>query len=93
MAIFSKPDNLNGAQLRKELKAVGVTFTDEFETILINAENELVLEIKKTDEQKAKQIIENHNGIDIDLVKVKESAQAKFAALGLTEEEVASILG
>lgn len=93
MAIFSKPNNLNGAQLRKELKAAGVTFTDEFQTICVNAENELVLEIKKTDEEKAKKVIENHNGIDVDLIKVKESAQAKLTALGLTEEEVASILG
>ena len=91
MAIFSKPDNLNGAQLRKELKAVGVTFTDEFETILLNENNELIIEIAKTDEQNAKQVIEKHKGIDIDLIKAKESAQAKLAALGLTADEIAAL--
>ena len=97
MVKFNKPEKLNGAQLRDELNAAGVLISNEPSAVLLNGNGELCLEIKSKDEAKAVEIVANHIGIDIDLdalkAAAKQSAQAKLAALGLTEEEVASILG
>ena len=95
MIKFDKPTILNGAQLRKELNSQGVKIADKSECVLLDSENYLFLDIKANDETKAAEIVNAHIGIDTskDYLKIKQSAEAKLTALGLTAEEVASILG
>ena len=95
MVQFNKPDSLNGAQLKKELNAAGVKIDYGVDSLSIDGDGILFLDIKSNDEAKAAAVIAAHIGVDTsnDKAAAKQSAQAKLAALGLTEEEVASILG
>ena len=95
MITFNKPENLNGAQLRNELNAGGVEISNHRNSVCVNGEGQLELEIKASDQIKAAEIVAAHIGLDtsINLAAVKASAQAKLAALGLTDDEVAAILG
>ena len=93
MITFNKPENLNGAQLRDELNAGGVKISNDRNAVCVNGEGKLELDIKINDQVKAAEIVAEHIGVDIDTTAAKASAQAKLAALGLTEEEVASIIG
>ena len=93
MITFNKPENLNGAQLRNELNAGGVKISNDRNAVCVNGEGKLELDIKINDQVKAAEIVAEHIGVDIDTDAIKASAQAKLAALGLTDDEVAAILG
>ena len=89
MINFTKPDKLNGEQLVKELQNAGITVKGN-----PRLEGELFfIDIEPTDEVKASKVVGSHIGIDIDYASIKASALAKLAALGLTEDEVKSIVG
>ena len=95
MIKFIKPEKLNGEQLRDELNAVKIKISKKPDSVVDDGQNNLLLDINENDEIKAAEIVAAHIGIDtsINYAAAKTSAQAKLAALGLTEEEVASILG
>ena len=95
MITFNKPENLNGAQLRNELNAGGVKISNDRNAVCVNGEGKLELDIKINDQVKAAEIVAAHIGVDtlINLAAAKASAQAKLAALGLTADEVAAIVG
>ena len=93
MITFNKPENLNGAQLRNELNAGGVKISNDRNAVCVNGEGKLELDIKINDQVKAAEIVAEHIGVDIDTDAIKASAQAKLAALGLTPDEVAAIVG
>ena len=82
MIKFIKPQNLNGTELLKELEAAGIKVegwpSDD-------GEGNLYLDISKTDEKKAAEIVALHNGT----ITPKELTPAEklFNATGLTVAE------
>ena len=93
MIKFNKPNSLNSNQLLKEFKSARIAVLDERNFAELDGDGVLWLSITETDKSKATQIVDSHKGVDDDCIAALASAQAKLAALGLTEEEVASILG
>jgi hypothetical protein len=88
MIQFTRPTNLNGEELRAELNAGGVVVN---QPPLIDAENNLWLEIAEKDKAKAKVIVAAHNGttVAVDNTPAKDALLAK---LGITADEVKLLL-
>ena len=95
MITFDRPKELNGKQLRNELNANGVKISDDAQSVCDDGQGNLLLDIKNSDEAKAAAVVLAHIGVDtsINYAAVRASAQAKLAALGLTTDEVAAIVG
>jgi hypothetical protein len=62
MMQFLKPTNLNGEELRQELKAAGISISDDSLAVQDDAEGHLLLDIAKKDETKAQGVVSTHNG-------------------------------
>jgi len=62
MISFTRPTNLNGAELRQELNAGGVAISDDMSAVKLDADNVLWLDIKDKDKTKAEAIVAAHNG-------------------------------
>ena len=92
MIKFNKPINLNGLQLRQELKDAGVSITDEPNALFIDGNNDFWLAIDKKDEAKTKSIVDAHIAVD-NTVKIAAQRQAVLNRLGITEEEARILLG
>ena len=82
MATFTKPQSLNGKQLKDELKAAGVNV----EMIIDNADNTISLDVASNKETQVAEIIKNHVGVDY-----VATAADKLAALGLTADDLKAI--
>jgi hypothetical protein len=90
MISFIKPINLNGEQLRQELKNAEVEISSDSLSVAIDSNEMLLLDIKQEDETKALSVVNAHNGIDTP----KEPTVAyKLASVGLSIEELKSALG
>jgi len=95
MIKFDKPINLNGLQLRQELKDAGVLITDEPNALFIDGNDNFWLAIDKKDESKAKSIVDAHIGLDNFVAESQAKAQAKadlLVKLGITEDEAKLLL-
>lgn len=91
MSKHTTPAQLNGTQLREELRAAGVDISDDRGSIVI-INDEMILDIKDKDKAKADQVIAAHVGVD----QEDPTAAAKAALLerlGITAEEAALLLG
>ena len=89
--MFNIPNELNGLQLRQELRAAGVKITDNKEAVKVS-ENLLILEIDAKDYDTALSVVTNHVGIEQNFVNPeKTAAQAKLAALGLTTDDLKAL--
>jgi hypothetical protein len=62
MIQFDKPAKLNGEELRAELKAAGVTISDNFLAVQDDAEGNLLLDISATNKTKATAVVAAHIG-------------------------------
>jgi hypothetical protein len=58
---FTKPQNLDGAKLRLELRKAGIEISDKPEAISL-VDNELTLHIANEDFAKAQAVVDAHNG-------------------------------
>ena len=88
MISFTKPKNLNGAELLDELTAAGVTVEGRPSD---DGAGLLWLDINAAEESKAAAIVAAHNGTTI----APDSATAKaalLARLGITAEEATLLL-
>jgi hypothetical protein len=85
MKTFNKPTNLNGAELQKELLDSGIIVDKIFD----NGNN--TISFKTDNEELAADIVSSHNGTVVVSLNARESALAKLTALGLTEEEIATL--
>jgi hypothetical protein len=56
---FTKPENLDGAKLRLELRDAGIEISDKPEAISL-VDNELTLDIAKADFAKAETVVAAH---------------------------------
>lgn len=90
MLSFNKPINLNGAELRQELNDAGVTISDERDSVTLDGDGILWLDIKASDKTKAETIVANHNG---NIVPPEPSIQDKLASAGITVDELKTALG
>jgi hypothetical protein len=61
MQTFTKPTNLNGAELRQELNAAGITISNEKNAVQLDGDI-LFLDIAKKDADAAEAIVAAHNG-------------------------------
>ncbi len=88
---FTAPNPLNGNTFKNELAQAGIIV----DTILIDGEGNLILDVKTTDKTKVEELLKNHDGSDTVPVEVllKQSAISKLIDLGLTEDEAKAFLG
>lgn len=86
MIIFTKPEKLNGIQLRQELRNAGVEISDDRSVVIIG--NELHLDIIEKDKDKALEVVANHIGIDKEI-----TIEDKLASVGLNLNDLKTALG
>lgn len=87
--MFNLPNQLNGLQLRSELRAAGIKISDNKESVKVS-DNVLILEIDPKDRDKALTIIESHVGIEQNLINPEK--EALLAKLGITDDEAKLLL-
>jgi hypothetical protein len=87
MIQFTTPENLNGAELVKELNDNGIEVTGK---PFLDGNNDLWLDINESDKTKAKSIVAAHNGTTI---APEPSIQDKLANAGITLDELKVALG
>jgi hypothetical protein len=90
MIKFNRPTNLNGAELRQELKAAGVKISDEASSVKADTDNNLWLDIANKDEAKAKAVVDSHNGTT---VAPEPTVADKLQSVGLNVEDLKAALG
>jgi hypothetical protein len=89
MIQFTTPENLNGAELIKELNDDGVEVTGN---PFLDANNDLWLDISESDKTKAKSIVAAHNGT-VTAPDNTAARQALLTRLGITADEAKLLLG
>jgi hypothetical protein len=92
MLEFDIPKNLNGAELRIELADEGIQVLDTFDNVvgITVADGKLWLNIDKDNFEKAKIIVDNHNGTTI---APELTVTEKLASVGLNVDELKVALG
>tara|TARA_R110000868_G_scaffold233969_1_gene487667 strand:+ start:643 stop:915 length:273 start_codon:yes stop_codon:yes gene_type:complete len=89
MIQFTKPTNLNGAELVAELATVGVIVNTQTSPF-IDGENNFWLDIAEADKAKATPIVAAHNGTT---VATEPTVADKLAAAGLSVTDLKEALG
>ena len=89
MITFIKPANLNGAELRQELRSAGVEISDDFFAVSLT-DNVLSLDINPSDESAAAAVVAAHNGTTI---APKPTVAEKLASVGLNIDDLKTALG
>ena len=87
MIQFTKPTNLNGAELLKELSAGGVSIT---QSPLIDGNGDFWLDIPEADKAKATPIVAAHNGT---IIPPEPTIEDKLASVGLSVTDLKAALG
>jgi len=90
MIKLTKPNNLNGTQLRQELNAAGVAISNEPIAISVDGNGDLCLNIADKDKSKAKVVVDAHNGTTI---APEPTIEQKLASVGLSIDDLKSALG
>jgi hypothetical protein len=88
MITLTKPANLNGTELLSELAAKGVVVSG---LPIDDGQGNLLLDIDATDKEKAKTVVDSHDGTTI----AADNSAAKAALLeklGITSDEAALLL-
>jgi hypothetical protein len=91
MIKFTKPQELNGSQLRKELRDGGVSISDDVFAVSLDDDENLLLEIADQDKAKASEIVAAHIAIDESVIRAAEKA-ALLNRLGITADEAALLI-
>lgn len=90
MLKFTKPENLNGYELRDELKKVGVKISDNLSSVIVESDGYLYLDIEQKDQSKATLVVQSHNGT----TQAPElTPSEKLAAAGLSVDDLKQLLG
>jgi hypothetical protein len=90
MEQFTKPENLNGGELRNELRSAGIEIGEEFDAVMVNDGSILSLKINTKDKAKAQEIVSAHNGT---VIGREATIAEKLASVGLSLEELKAALG
>jgi hypothetical protein len=86
MIQFTKPKNLNGAELLDQLNAAGVSITD---SPYIDENQNFWLNVKESDKVKAASIVSSHNGT---MIAPEPSIDEKLSSVGLTVADLKAAL-
>jgi hypothetical protein len=87
MIQFTKPQNLNGAELLAELNAAGLLITN---SPMIDGAGDFWLDIAEADKAKATPIVAAHNGT---IVAPEQTIEDKLASVGLSLPDLKAALG
>jgi hypothetical protein len=87
MIKFTRPTNLNGTELIKELKNAGINVN---EPLILDGNNELCLDISESDKTKAEPIVAAHNGT---VIGSEPTVGEKLASVGLSIDDLKDALG
>lgn len=87
MIQFTKPQNLNGAELLAELNEGGVVIT---KSPTIDGEGNFWLDIEEADKAKATPIVAAHNGT---MIAPEPTIEDKLASVGLSVTDLKAALG
>jgi hypothetical protein len=90
MLQFTKPENLNGAELLDELAANGIVLDKFKQAPLIDGNGDLWLDVKPADKDKAEAAVAAHNGTTI---PPEPTIEDKLASVGLTLPDLKAALG
>jgi hypothetical protein len=90
MITFTKPTNLNGAELRDELNAAGVIISYESGAVGVDGNNDLWLDINPADKAKAEAVVAAHNGT---MVAPDTTIEDKLSSVGLNLDDLKAALG
>jgi len=86
MIKFNKPKNLNGTELLAELKTAGINASNP----TLDDNNVFTLDIDTKDAEKAKTIIDAHNGT---ITAPEPTIHTKLASVGLSINDLKAALG
>lgn len=86
MIQFNRPTNLNGAELLKELKAIGISVKD---LPSIDENGDFWLDIADKDKDNAAEVVANHDGTTI---APEPTVADKLASVGLSIEDLKAAL-
>lgn len=89
MAFFTKPNSLNGTQLRDELNAAGVVIDYSIESVKDTSDGFIHLAIAAKDETKAAGIVAAHVGVDS---VIELTLAEKLASVGISLDELKAAL-
>ena len=89
MIQFTKPTNLNGAELIAELASVGVIVNVKTSP-LIDGTGDFWLDIAEADKAKATPIVAAHNGT---IIPPEPTIEDKLASVGLSVTDLKEALG
>ena len=90
MISFTKPVNLNGTELREQLNAEGAVISLSPDSVVIDGEGNLLLDIAEKDKTKALSIVAAHNGT---IVAPEPTVSEKLASVGLSIDDLKAALG
>ena len=90
MEQFTKPENLNGGELRTELRAAGVQIGDHFDAVMVDGMKVLLLDIDAADKLKASAVVAAHNGT---VAEREATIDEKLASVGLSVDDLKVALG
>ena len=90
MEQFTKPENLNGGELRDELRAAGVQIGDQFDAVMVDGMKVLSLDIDPADKSKASAVVAAHNGT---VAEREPTFSEKLASVGLSIDDLKAALG
>ena len=89
MIQFERPKQLNGEQLRQELKTAGVTLPDSVFDFVDDGTGNLFLDIADKDQAIANSVIQSHIAKPIP----EPTIEQKLASVGLNLEDLKAALG
>ena len=90
MIQFTKPKNLNGAELRAELRLSGVEISDDVNAVAVDGNDNLLLDVLDKDKSKATEVVAAHNGTT---VAPQPTIAEKLASVGLSVPDLKAALG
>ena len=89
MITFTKPQNLNGTELRDELNAAGVSIS--YDKFSVNIDDDVLsLDITETDKIKAVGVVAAHNGT---IVAPEPTVADTLQSVGLNLKDLKAALG
>ena len=90
MIKFDKPINLNGRELRQELRNANIDISDSSRALTIENDGYLYLDIDPSKEAQAKAIVASHNGT---MIAPEPTVQDKLSSVGLSLDDLKQALG
>lgn len=89
MISFNKPINLNGSELRDELNLAGIAISYDMDSVIVDGNDNLLLDIAENDKKEAEKIVAKHNG---SIIPKEPTIQEKLESIGISIEDLKSLL-